>query len=219
MPGMSFGLQVAVLFVLAIPIACVAWTVTHEEIFREPRDGACRGARPAAASCSASSSTCSPANTASATTSRSAFLIMTRFRLWLDDWRGYVLAGFSLVFIANVYMSLFGDCASRSGRTARRSRPTTNWPNCGIAGVRIRRGVRRHHLRRVVPREHRRLWRVRRDGQAGDRQRPVGRAHRDGVLAHRAEGSCRPAPSLRIVRGNVGDATSGCRCNRPDRMR
>ena len=37
------------------------------------------------------------------------FLIMTRFRLWLDDWRGYVLAGFALVFIANVYMSLFGD--------------------------------------------------------------------------------------------------------------
>ena len=26
------------LFVLAIPIACIAWTVTHEEIFREPRD-------------------------------------------------------------------------------------------------------------------------------------------------------------------------------------
>jgi hypothetical protein len=24
--------------VLAIPIACIAWTVTHEEVFREPRD-------------------------------------------------------------------------------------------------------------------------------------------------------------------------------------
>ena len=30
--------QVAHLFLLAIPIACVAWTVTHEEIFREPRE-------------------------------------------------------------------------------------------------------------------------------------------------------------------------------------
>ena len=26
------------LFVLAIPIASVAWTVTHEEVFREPRE-------------------------------------------------------------------------------------------------------------------------------------------------------------------------------------
>ena len=25
-----------------------------------------------------------------------------------DDWRGYVIAGFSLVWVANIYMSLFG---------------------------------------------------------------------------------------------------------------
>src|SRR5690242_12992950 len=30
--------QIAELFILAIPIACVAWTVTHEEVFREPRE-------------------------------------------------------------------------------------------------------------------------------------------------------------------------------------
>ena len=29
--------QVSALFLLAIPIACTAWTVTHEEIFKEPR--------------------------------------------------------------------------------------------------------------------------------------------------------------------------------------
>lgn len=26
------------LFILALPVACIAWTVTHEEIFREPRE-------------------------------------------------------------------------------------------------------------------------------------------------------------------------------------
>ena len=36
-------------------------------------------------------------------------LILTRFHLWLPDWRGYILAGFSLVWIANVLMSLFGE--------------------------------------------------------------------------------------------------------------
>ena len=35
---MSLGVQLVWLFTLAIPVACVAWTVTHEELFREPRD-------------------------------------------------------------------------------------------------------------------------------------------------------------------------------------
>ena len=34
----SLKLQLVELFVLAIPVACVAWTVTHEEVFREPRE-------------------------------------------------------------------------------------------------------------------------------------------------------------------------------------
>lgn len=33
---------------------------------------------------------------------------MTRFTLAYDDWRGYVIGGFSLVWVANHYMSLFG---------------------------------------------------------------------------------------------------------------
>jgi len=32
---------------------------------------------------------------------------MTRFQLVYPDWRGYILAGFSIVWIANVYMSLY----------------------------------------------------------------------------------------------------------------
>ena len=35
-------------------------------------------------------------------------LWMTGFHFLLPDWRGYVLGGFALVWIANVYMSLFG---------------------------------------------------------------------------------------------------------------
>ena len=36
------------------------------------------------------------------------FIIITRFRLLIDDWRGYVLSFFTLVFIANAYLSLYG---------------------------------------------------------------------------------------------------------------
>lgn len=32
------SMQIIWLFILAMPIACAAWTVTHEEVLREPRD-------------------------------------------------------------------------------------------------------------------------------------------------------------------------------------
>jgi len=35
-------------------------------------------------------------------------LFITQFQLLFFDWRGYLIAGFALVFVANVYMSLFG---------------------------------------------------------------------------------------------------------------
>ena len=34
-------------------------------------------------------------------------LIITRYYLLFTDWRGYIIAGFSIVWIANIYMSLF----------------------------------------------------------------------------------------------------------------
>jgi hypothetical protein len=34
-----------ILFVLAMPIASIAWTVTHEDIFKEPRDYCSRRSR------------------------------------------------------------------------------------------------------------------------------------------------------------------------------
>jgi hypothetical protein len=35
-------------------------------------------------------------------------IFITHYQLLFMDWRGFVIAGFSLVWIANVYMSLFG---------------------------------------------------------------------------------------------------------------
>ena len=100
-------LQLVWLLLLAIPIACVAWTVTHEEIFRESREY-----------CAERSKTCKTLLarkffylfTCEYCFSHYVtifFLILTRYRLLLDDWRGYVIAFFALVAIANVYMSSF----------------------------------------------------------------------------------------------------------------
>lgn len=104
---MSLSHQFAYLVLLALPIACASWTVTHEEVFREPREW-----------CKSKSQDCNKV------VQRKFFylftceycfshyvtavvLIITRFTLLYDGWRGYVLAEFALVWLANVYMSFF----------------------------------------------------------------------------------------------------------------
>jgi hypothetical protein len=101
-------LQVVWLVLLAIPIACVAWTVTHEEIFREPRQYCERRSKDCRSLLTRKFFylfTCEYCFSHYVTV---FFLILTRYRLLLDDWRGYVIAFFALVAIANVYMSSFG---------------------------------------------------------------------------------------------------------------
>lgn len=104
---MSLGMQLAWLVLLAIPIACVAWTVTHEEIFREPRDYCKdRSERSSNAYCRKFFYlfTCEYCFSHYVTI---FFLALTRFKLLLPDWRGYVLAMFALVWMANQYMSIY----------------------------------------------------------------------------------------------------------------
>jgi hypothetical protein len=99
--------QIVWLLVLAVPVACVAWTVTHEEVFREPREY-CKRCSQACTSLAARKFfylfTCEYCFSHYIT---AAFLFVTRFRLLLDGWRGYLLSFFATVFVANIYMSLF----------------------------------------------------------------------------------------------------------------
>lgn len=104
---MALGVQIFWLFVLAIPIACVSWTVTHEEIFREPHEWCVKHSKNDRYILSRKFFylfTCEYCFSHYVTI---AFLILCDYKLLLNDWRGYILAGFSLVFMANVYMSLF----------------------------------------------------------------------------------------------------------------
>lgn len=34
--------------------------------------------------------------------------MLTDYTLLINDWRGYIIGGFALVWVANIYMSLFG---------------------------------------------------------------------------------------------------------------
>ncbi len=99
--------QAAVLLLLAIPIACMSWTVTHEEVFREPREFC----KEKSQSCGSLPQrkffylfTCEYCFSHYVT----AFvLVLTRFQLLYQGWRGYLISEFALVFVANVYMSFF----------------------------------------------------------------------------------------------------------------
>jgi hypothetical protein len=104
---MPLSIQIAWLFTLAIPIACAAWTVTHEEVFREPRDYCARKSLAEKTILKRKFFylfTCEYCFSHYITI---FFLILTNYKLLMTDWRGYLIAGFALVWIANMYMSLF----------------------------------------------------------------------------------------------------------------
>src|SRR5688572_20790610 len=105
---MPISQQVAWLFLLAVPIACIAWTVTHEELFREPREYCVEKSKTSKSMAIRKFFylfTCEYCFSHYVTIGA---LFFTGYKLLLDDWRGYVLSGFALVWMANVYMSLFG---------------------------------------------------------------------------------------------------------------
>jgi len=104
---MTINMQIFWLFILAIPIACIAWTVTHEEVFREPREFCINKSLHGKTLLERKFFylfTCEYCFSHYITI---LFLFFTGYKLLLNDWRGYIIAGFSLVWISNIYMSLF----------------------------------------------------------------------------------------------------------------
>ena len=100
--------QIIYLFIMAIPIACIAWTVTHEEIFKEPREYCERKSKECKSLLQRKFFylfTCEYCFSHYITL---FFLIISRYHLLYNDWRGYIISFFALVWIANIYMSLFG---------------------------------------------------------------------------------------------------------------
>ena len=104
---MTLGLQVAWLLILGVPIASVAWTVTHEEVLREPRpycQRECDRARSILIRKFFYLFTCEYCFSHYVA---AGFVLLTRFKLLFQDWRGYILSFFALVWVANQYMSIY----------------------------------------------------------------------------------------------------------------
>jgi len=96
------------LVVLALPVAAIAWTVTHEELFREFHDY-CVGRSERSTSLASRKFfylfTCEYCFSHYVS---AAVLVATRFKLLFDDWRGYFIAWLALVWVANHLISIYG---------------------------------------------------------------------------------------------------------------
>lgn len=104
---MSLQMQIIFLFILAIPVSCIAWTVTHEEIFKEPREyfrNRSLTDRTLLGRKFFYLFTCEYCFSFYVT---ALILIITNYKLLYNGWRGYFISELSLVWIANIYMSLF----------------------------------------------------------------------------------------------------------------
>jgi hypothetical protein len=101
------GEQIFWLVIVGMAVASVAWTITQEEVFREPRDW-CAERSERARSISERKFfyvfTCEYCMSHWVTI---FFLLVTGFKLLFEDWRGYLLAFFVTPWIANQFMSLY----------------------------------------------------------------------------------------------------------------
>ena len=95
------------LIIVSIVVGSIAWTVTQEEIFREPREF-----------CKEKSESCKnlfqrkffyvfTCEYCFSHWVTIAVLFLTNFKLLFNDWRGYVLAFFLLPWLANQWMSIY----------------------------------------------------------------------------------------------------------------
>ncbi|HEY5055520.1 MAG TPA: hypothetical protein VII58_05125 [Acidobacteriaceae bacterium] len=104
---MSLWHQFGVLLLLAMAVACVSWTVTHEEVFRESREK-CKEKAETGLTLPVRKFfylfTCEYCFSHYVS---AGFLAITRFTLLYEGWRGYLVAWFALVWVANIYMSAF----------------------------------------------------------------------------------------------------------------
>jgi hypothetical protein len=104
---MPVSQQILWLFVLAIPVSCVAWTITHEEVFREPRDYCKRQAKECRSLPLRKFFYLFTCEYCFSHYVAAIFLLITRYKLLYGDWRGYLLSLFALVWVANIYMSIY----------------------------------------------------------------------------------------------------------------
>jgi hypothetical protein len=105
---MTIGQQFGILLVLAIPVASITWTFTHEEVAREIREWAQNRSNHAARWYQKKFFYLLTCEYCFSHYVSALFVAITGFATLYSGWRGYLVTWLSLVWISNAYMSLFG---------------------------------------------------------------------------------------------------------------
>jgi hypothetical protein len=96
------------LFILALPIAAIVWAVTHEELFKEIHDYCVHRSEQAETIVARKFFYLLTCEYCFSHYVSAGMLLLTRFTVLYSDWRGYLIAWLSLVWVANHYISLYG---------------------------------------------------------------------------------------------------------------
>jgi hypothetical protein len=104
---MTLSAQLVWLLVLAAPVACVAWTVTHEDLFAEVHAWCMRKSRQGRSLAARKFFYVFTCEYCFSHYAAAVAIAITNFRLLVDGWQGAALAWLAVVWVANVYMSLF----------------------------------------------------------------------------------------------------------------
>ena len=104
----TLSTQLLWLFVLAAPVACVAWTVTHEDVFTEVRDWFVRQSRQSSRVYLRKFFYLFTCEYCFSHYVAAAVVGISGFRLLVPGWVGATIAWLTLVWVANLYMSLYG---------------------------------------------------------------------------------------------------------------
>lgn len=100
--------QLGWLFILAVPVACIAWTVTHEEVFDEVHQWCLRKSRTSRGLLRRKFYYLLTCEYCFSHYVAAGAVLASGFRLLMPDWRGTIVGWFTLVWVANIYMSLYG---------------------------------------------------------------------------------------------------------------
>jgi hypothetical protein len=106
-PPPTFSAQLVWLFVLAAPVACVAWTVTHEELFAEMQTWCRRRSQDCRRQYARKFFYLFTCEYCFSHYVAAGAIALTGLRLLMPGWRGALIAWLAVVWVANVYMSLF----------------------------------------------------------------------------------------------------------------
>jgi hypothetical protein len=152
---MDYGNELVFALILSGPVACITWTITQEEVFQELRSCLARfhSRRPQSwwRQKVAYMPTCPYCFSHYVA---GLLVLVLDFHMLVADWRGYVVSLFSLVLIANVYITLYHllrvtlrrvkTLADRAANPTLRIRTRGPVP-LGVASMDLPAGIRRPH--------------------------------------------------------------------------